>query len=107
MTTRQKQSLFVQLLGKLINYTYSLGYELTLGEGYDDDNTGHMKGSLHYLKLAQDLNLFVNGIYIELDHPAWHKLGNYWKSLNILCRWGGDFHSKDYNHFSLEHEGKM
>jgi len=106
MKLRQQQVLFVKLLGKLINFAYESGYELTLGEGYRSDNKGHMPNSLHYIKLAQDLNLFVDGVYIEADHPAWHKLGDYWKSLDPLCAWGGDFSSKDYNHFSLRYEGR-
>ena len=106
MTLRQTQTLFVQLLGKLIDFTYSSGYELTLGDGWRADGQGHMKGSLHYIRLAQDLNLFVGGVYITSDHPAWHKLGTYWTSLHPLCRWGGNFTAKDYNHFSLTYGGK-
>lgn len=106
MVLRQKQSLFVKLLGQLIQFIYDNGYELTLGEGFRSDKQGHMAGSLHYIKLAQDLNLFIGGVYIENDHPAWHKIGNYWKSLNSLCVWGGDFPKKDYNHFSLTDGGK-
>lgn len=106
MTLRQKQSLFTKLLGQLIVFVYDSGYELTLGEGYVSTKTGHMVGSLHYIKLAQDLNLFVDGVYITSTHPVWNKLGKFWKSLHPLCAWGGDFFSKDYNHFSLEHEGR-
>lgn len=106
MTLGDKQRLFVQLLGKLITYAYSRGYKLTLGSGFRPDGRGHMPGSLHYIKLAQDLNLFVGTRYITTAHPAWTDLGRHWKALNPSCRWGGDFASKDYNHVSIGHEGK-
>lgn len=93
-------------LGKLINFAYASGYQFTLGEGYRSDSQGHMAGSLHYTRLAQDLNLFVGGEYVTINHPAWHKLGEFWKNLDPLCKWGGDFSSRDYNHFSLTHNGK-
>lgn len=106
MTLRQQQALFVKLLGQLIDFVYESGYEFTLGEGYVSSHTGHMVGSLHYKKLAQDLNLFVDGVYITGTHPAWNKIGKYWKSLHPLCAWGGDFSIRDYNHFSLAYGGK-
>jgi hypothetical protein len=61
--------------------------------------------SLHRLKLAIDLILFKNG------KPCWKSeqyrdLGTYWKSLNPLCRWGGDFRNPDGGHFSLNHQGR-
>lgn len=91
----------------LIEYAYTLpGVEFTFGEGYDDDFKGHMVGSLHYVRLAQDLNLFVDGKYITGDHIVWHQLAEFWKALDPLCAWGGDFRSRDFNHFSLAHGGK-
>jgi hypothetical protein len=107
MSLGDKQRLFTRLLGVFLNWVHSHpGWELTLGEGYDDDFTGHMPGSLHYVKLAQDLNLFVDKYYVSTEHPVWDQLGAYWKSLHPLCRWGGDFASKDYNHISIAHDGK-
>lgn len=109
ITLRQKQTRFVKYLGMLIDYAYSLpGVELTLGEGQVDDtaHSRHMVGSLHHVRLAQDLNLFVGGSYITGDHPVWHQLGTYWRLLDPLAAWGGDFASRDYNHFSLSHDGK-
>lgn len=114
MTLRQKQSLFVQLLAKLYQEAASRGYELTLGEGwrppelvkiYAADGRGSAT-SLHPDRLAQDLNLFRNGVWLQntVDHQ---ELGQYWKSLHPLCRWGGDFKDRpDGNHYSLEHEGR-
>ena len=108
MTLRQKQSTFVWALGELIIYAHEKGYELTLGEGHVDvrrQERLHMPGTLHRLRLAQDLNLFVNGRWIaDGDHPVWEELGKFWESLHPLARWGGRF--GDANHFSFEHGGK-
>jgi hypothetical protein len=76
---------------------------VTLGEGYDDDNTGHMKGSLHYIRLAQDINLFKDGVYLqgkeaEQAHTLLH---DYWDNLG-----GAERIPKDLNHYSIAHEGK-
>ena len=107
MTLKEKQVRFSQLLGVLLVWVYSHpGWELTLGEGQVDSKTGHMVGSLHYIRLAQDLNLFVGGQYITGQHPVWDAIGAFWVSLDPLCRWGGNFASRDYNHISLEHGGK-
>lgn len=105
LSLRAKQSLFVLLIGRLITYVYAQGWELTLADGYRPDMKGHMPGSLHYIRLALDLNLFVDGKWIaDGDHPAWVAIGEYWEGLNPLCRWGGRF--QDGNHFSLAHGGK-
>ena len=99
------QQLFCLNIAKLIIWAYDQGYELTFGESFDDDGVGHMKNSNHYIRLAQDLNLFKNNIYLT-DSYAYKDLGTYWKSLNPLNRWGGDFVSKDGNHFSMLWEGR-
>ena len=106
MTLRQKQSAFAKALGKLLVYAYTIpGVELTMGEGHVDNNISHMKGSLHEKRLAQDINLFVDGEWIEVGHPVWIQLGSFWKGHHHLARWGGDFMAPDGNHFSFEHEG--
>ena len=99
MTLRQKQSKFVLMVAQLIQWAYSQGYELTFGDAYA--KTGHMPNSLHYSRLAIDLNLFRDGKW--LDKTEDHKpLGEYWESLG--GSWGGRF--KDGNHYSLEHNGR-
>jgi hypothetical protein len=59
--------------------------------------------SNHSIRLAQDLNLFRNGVYLSAteDH---RKLGEFWESLHPLCCWGGRF--GDGGHYSIEHEGR-
>ena len=98
---RINQSKYAQLVGKLINFAYAQGYELTIGDAWRPDRKGHVPDSYHYIRLAIDLNLFVNGNWIENYSPEWQILGDYWKSLDPECTWGGDFKKKkDYDHFS-------
>ena len=105
MTLLHKQQAFTRMLGQLIGFAYSQGYALTLGDGYRPDRKGHMSGSLHYERLAQDLNLFIDGEWIsDGSHPAWKVLSDFWKGLDPLCAAGIDF--GDANHFSIRHGGK-
>lgn len=99
MTLREKQSQFVEMLGKLIAFAYASGYELTLGDG--KATTGHMTNSLHYIGLAQDFNLFRDGEYLDTTE-AHRPLGEFWESLG--GSWGGRF--KDGNHYSVEWQGR-
>jgi hypothetical protein len=99
MTLRQKQSKFVVMVAQLIIFADSLGYELTFGDAYAHD--GHMKHSLHYSRLAVDLNLFQEGIFLTTTE-AHQPLGEYWESLG--GSWGGRFN--DGNHYSLAHGGR-
>ena len=115
-TPRERQSLLVVCLGDLFRYASSKGYALTLGEGFIQnprktregavvEDGVHMRQSLHYERLAQDLNLFVGGQYIrDGEHLAWIELGTYWEQLSPLCRSGIRF--KDANHFSISPDGK-
>ena len=115
MTLREKQSAFAFALANFITWIFNEGCEVTLSEGYvgdtdaaDGDYDGpHKQGGQHYLKLAQDINLFIDGKLItNAEHPAWKMLGRRWKQMDSLARWGGDWSSGDANHFSFEHEGK-
>lgn len=102
-----RQRLFVKLLGKFIQFALMQpGFELTLGEGFDSERDGgHMHRSLHYEKLAQDFNLFVDDRYISQGGtPEWRLLGEFWESLHPLARWGGRF--GDDNHVSIEWQGR-
>ena len=96
---RQKQSRFAHMVPLLILFAYEKGYEITLGDAYA--TRGHMANSLHYKRLAIDLNLFSGGVYLETteDH---RELGEFWESIG--GSWGGRF--KDGNHYSLEHNGR-
>ena len=105
MTLGQAQRKFSLMVAKLIVYAYDIGYEISLGEGYDDDNTGHMDGSLHYKRLAQDMNVFKKEIWLSGGKEAeiaFNKLHDYWDSIG-----GAKRIKKDLNHFSFAWEGKI
>jgi hypothetical protein len=101
MTLGQTQRFFARIVGELIVYAYSIGYELTLGDAWA--KTGHKQGSNHYIRLAIDLNLFKDGIYLAkgldmerghgLLHDKWDELG------------GGARIDEDLNHYSMEWNG--
>lgn len=62
----------------------------------------HKDGGTHYVGLACDWQLFVDGYYVtNSGHPAWVACGEHWESLHGLARWGGRFGSPDGNHISL------
>ena len=99
----RKQELFARLYCEHIVWLYSLNYQVRMGDVLAHD--GHMENSLHYIKLAGDINLFRDGEYLK--STADHKFsGDKWKKRHPLCRWGGDFRAKDGGHYSLTHEGR-
>ena len=113
MGLSQTQRQFTRCLTQLYVYMGKHGYEFTLGDAYRDPRAfgtwgekkrySHSK-SVHKVRLAQDINLFVDGKYISDGcHPVYEELGEYWKSLDPDACWGGDF--KDANHFSFKHRG--
>ena len=110
-TLREKQSRLVRMLAQLIDYAYSQGYELSLGDAYRDPRSHGEIGvhkaygkaySNHKRRLAIDLNLFKDGKFLSSteDHRP---LGVYWESIGGA--WGGHFN--DGNHYALEHEGRV
>ena len=126
MTLGDKQRLFTHYVGSLIIWLYDNGYEATLGDAYRDPRLAALnakpgpngeppKGianSLHCEKLAIDLNLFKDGIYLT-GTESYRPMGEFWESLHPLARWGGRFTKMvngeikpwpDSGHFSFEHE---
>ena len=101
MTLRQKQSRFTLMVGKLIIWAYKNGYELSFGDAYVSTRTGHKRSSLHYDRLAIDLNLFRDGEYLE-DTEEHFPLGEKWESMGGT--WGGRY--DDGNHYSYAHGGR-
>lgn len=114
MNLRQARCIFAQCLAELILYANNKGFQIAFAEGMDrvtakDPTTDHMKGSLHEIGLAQDIDLYANGIYLDkTEHHAF--LGNQWKQIGnkygVTLAWGGDFNKPDGNHYSLTWEGK-
>jgi hypothetical protein len=113
MTLGEKQRLFTRLSAHLVLKAYGLGYECTWGEAWRSPETAAayaadgrgIANSLHISRLAVDINLFRDGVYLT-DSDDYQPLGLWWESLHPLCRWGGRFQKPDGNHFSLSHEGR-
>jgi hypothetical protein len=115
---KKKQARFSYLKAMLVLYAHTLGYCFVEYEGcvMPDRKTRagrrvqdgvHMRLSLHYDRMASDFVLYDK----ETGRPVyngnderWLRLGEFWKDLDPLCRWGGDFN--DANHFSLSHGGR-
>lgn len=110
----RQQTTFSVLIARLVAWANDNGYAVTYGEAWRPDkmavwyaSTGQgIKNSLHRLKLAFDLNFFLDGkqlVTVEELRP----LGTYWKTIHPLCRWGGDWTKPhpDADHFSMEWEG--
>jgi hypothetical protein len=104
-----KQQVFLINLAKLILYINEKGYGATGGELYRTPEQAEInaakgigiKNSLHCKRLAIDLMVFKNGVWCT-DGDSYKPFGEYWKSLNTLNRWGGDFKLRDYVHFEME-----
>ena len=108
-TEGQMQRKFTQMVGKLIEYAYAHGYELSFGDAYRDPRSHGKWGfklgyseahSQHKRRMAVDFNLFRNGSYLVRteDH---RELGEFWESLGGT--WGGRWN--DGNHYSVEYHG--
>lgn len=110
MTRLQEE--FAQQTANLIKKASQLGYGVTFGEAYRTPEQAALnaaKGSgisnsLHTERLAIDLNLFKDGIYIQ-DDTGHRELGTWWKTIGPMYRWGGDFKKPDPNHYSLSPDG--
>lgn len=100
MKLSEYQAVFARKISVLIQVAYELGYTVTLGDGNVDSKVGHKENSNHYRRLAQDLNLFKDGVYLTKteDHLV---LGEIWEKMGGC--WGGRF--GDGNHYSLEWNG--
>lgn len=112
MTLGQKQRAFARLVPRLIDKAHELGFEVTLGDAYRDPRShgkvGEKKAygaafSCHKVRLAIDLNLFRDGVYLTGVTPEYTALGEWWEQQHEFSAWGGRW--ADYNHFSFTHEG--
>ena len=103
------QVAFTKKIPLLINKAFSLGFDVTLGDAFRDPRVHGPVGtkmgygdanSNHKQRLAIDLNLFKNGVFLQTTEDHRH-LGEYWESIGGA--WGGRFN--DANHYSMEYKG--
>jgi uncharacterized protein YcbK (DUF882 family) len=107
-TLGDKQREFPLMLAALITWAYEHGYEITLGEAYRTPEQAALNAasgtgvanSLHTQRLAIDLNLFKDGVYLTKTED-YKEIGQKWEEIG--GSWGGRFN--DGNHFSLAHNG--
>lgn len=105
MTLGEKQRLFAWHEHQLIGRIYLAGYEVTLGHAFRSRAEAKRLGfenSNHTKKLAVDLNLFLDGVYLRTT-AAHRQFGEWWEQQHEFCVWGGRF--GDGNHYAFEHRG--
>lgn len=115
MKLSQKRALFSKLFAELIIWAHENGMYVaidqvkrTQAEANANAKSGAgIANSNHLVGLAGDLILYEGENYEYKDKSEDYKrLGDKWKTMHPLCRWGGDFKTRvDGNHFSLEHNG--
>jgi len=115
MRLGELQRHFTHAFGCLILHAYEVGFEASLGDTYRDPRVFGKwgskakgaygrKNSVHKYRLAGDLNLFLNGEYLQetIDHQP---LGEWWELeyAQYNASWGGHFN--DGNHYSFAYKG--
>ena len=101
MSIRTRQNEFTHAVALLILHAHQLGYTTSFGDTWSKPcpvcgHFGHKKDGKHPDRLAIDINLFWDGVY--LDKTEHHEpLGLYWESIGGI--WGGRFKKKDGNHY--------
>jgi hypothetical protein len=113
MSLNEKQVLFTKTFGRLLSFAARKNISLILAEAYRTPEQAKIyaeqgKGitkSCHTKKLAVDLFIYKKDGTISWDPEDYRVLGEHWKSLHELARWGGDFKNRDAVHFSFEHNG--
>ena len=113
MKLGEKQELFSELFVQHCVWLLIKGYRIRFGDILA--RGGHRNNSNHYIKLAGDQNLFLDGNFLTKtsDHL---ESGLMWESRHELCRWGGNWDKDshpgeagedDGNHYSVIHNGRM
>ena len=114
MKLNERQRKFAFFFTKLVQWAFANGYEVVIGEVqrtkeqqeiYVKSGRSKTMDSDHIEKCAGKLFLFkmqTSGYGYITDSAQYKPLGDYWKSLHPMCRWGGDFKSLvDGNHFEM------
>lgn len=113
ITLAPKRRTFTLNIAKLIIWGNQQGYGLAMDQvkrTQAEANANAALGSgiahsLHLIGLAADILLYDSGGEYQKNAETYKPLGDYWKNLHELNRWGGDFKSQDANHFSMEYNG--
>jgi hypothetical protein len=110
LTLGKAQEMFVELSVALMEFTLDQGYQLRYGETYRPQEMQDLyykrgstktKNSQHTKKLAVDLLLFKDGVYLT-DAAAYAFMAEYWESLSPYCYAGIRITTLvDANHFEL------
>ena len=109
----QLQEQFAIDAARLIAQLNTMGYTCTLGEAYRTPEQALLNAqtgagithSLHIYRLAIDLNIFKNGVWLK-DGADFKDLGAWWCALSPEHKWGGNFTTRpDGNHFSISPDG--
>lgn len=99
MKLSDQQFLFAVQLNLLYSWLIEKGYKFTLGEAhrtpeqqdiYLQQGKTKVKHSLHQDRLAQDLNIFIDG-QLTYDRHKLKPIGDFWESLSPENRWGGSW----------------
>jgi hypothetical protein len=98
------QTRFLSLVPKLLERIALMGYHATFGDAWAKE--GHAYNSCHYIRLAIDLNLFDKDYHYLEDTETHRPFGEFWKTLDPGCRWGGNFRKPDGNHYSFTYQGR-
>ena len=101
MTLGQNQEKFTEDLAKLLNYLIDNGYAVRIGEVertqsqqqiYIKEGKSKTANSMHLKRCAADLHIFKNGEWLQSKQQL-QGIGDYWESLDVSNRWGGNFKS--------------
>lgn len=111
----KKQSVFTRLQAEFQLWCFNQGYHIIEAESFRTKEQAEwyaargkgIKNSVHTKKLARDIFILSDPDRgkISWDREDYRPLGEKWKSLHVLNRWGGDFRNRDVVHFSMWHQG--
>jgi hypothetical protein len=112
VSLNQKQVEFMRTLAAFLSWCFARDIEVIGGELfrtpaqaeiYAEQGKG-IRNSNHTKKLAIDLFRYKGGT-VTWDTDDYQEMGQQWKSMHPMARWGGDFANRDAVHFSFWHQG--
>lgn len=113
MKLSEMRTVFTNNIARLLTWADVIGLKLALDQvkrtqAEADANAATGTGisnSLHLIGLAADILQYDQDGHYLGDTASYKALGDHWKSLDPLNRWGGDFAKQDGNHFSMTYNG--